>query len=69
MEAWTWGLVLKPLIAVVLFLVVFGGARLLALAIYRVLPDSKIKRELFRTKPSDSDQPPSQTLPARKDGR
>lgn len=69
MEAWAWGLLLKPLIAVVLFVGLFGGAKLIAWVIHRVMPDSKLKRELFRTEASPPAPTPPQTLPARKDGR
>lgn len=48
MEPWGWALLLKPVIGLVMIVVIFGGARLLAWLLWYVIPDGKIKRELFR---------------------
>ena len=49
MEGWFYGMLLKPLIAVVLFVGLFGLAKLLAMAIKRFMPEGRLKRELFAT--------------------
>ena len=69
MEAWTWGLVLKPLIAVLLFVGLFGGAKLIAKLIYWLLPDGKLKRELFKTGVNDPDPKQRPILPGQKSDR
>lgn len=48
MEPWGWALLLKPVIGLAMIVAVFGGARLLAWLLWHVIPDGKIKRELFR---------------------
>lgn len=53
MESWGWGLALKPFIAVLLFVALFGGAKLIAWLIHKVMPDSRLKRELFATTPDE----------------
>jgi len=47
MEPWVLSLVLKPFFAFVLFLLIY----LVALAIWKVMPDSKLKRILFSPLP------------------
>lgn len=47
MQGWAWALLLKWVIAIALFAVVFGGARLLMLAMRRFVPDGWVKRWLF----------------------
>lgn len=47
MPPWAIALLVKPLAAVMLFVVVFGGAWLLAWGLHKVLPDSRVKRVLF----------------------
>lgn len=42
MEPWAWGLLIKPLVALVLILL----ARLLAVRLLASLPDGKVKRVL-----------------------
>lgn len=69
MEAWAWGLVFKPLIAVALFVALFGGAKLIAWAIYHLMPKSRLRAYLFKTSVSDSDPAPPRILPARKSDR
>lgn len=65
MDAWLWGLMLKPLIAVALFVLLFGGARVLAWLVYWLLPKGPLKVRLFRIDASGSDPPPPPILPAR----
>lgn len=48
MDSFGWAMLLKPIIGLGLLLAVFGSARLLAWVIWRILPDGKLKRELFR---------------------
>lgn len=52
MEAWTWGLLLKPLIGIVIVAGLVFGAKAVAWVIYKLMPDCKLKRELFRTAPA-----------------
>lgn len=54
MEAWAWGLLLKPLIGIVLVAGLLLSSKFIARLIYWVLPDSRLKRELFRTTASDA---------------
>lgn len=44
-------MLLKPVIGLAMIVVIFGGARLLAWLLWHVIPDGKIKRELFRKEP------------------
>jgi hypothetical protein len=69
MEGWFYGLALKPFIAVALFVLLFGGARVLAWVVYWLLPRGKLKTWLFRVDASGSDPPPPPILPARWRGR
>jgi hypothetical protein len=67
MEGWFYGMVLKPLIAVVLFVGLFGLAKLLATGIKHLLPEGRLKRELFATtvdelRPSGGAKPPDSLL-------
>ena len=47
MQGWALALLLKWLVAIALFAVVFGGARLLMLAMRRFVPNGWVKRWLF----------------------
>lgn len=67
MEGWFYGLALKPLIAVVLFVGIFGGAKLIAKLLKKVLPEGRLKRELFATttaelRPGRGSDPPDSLL-------
>lgn len=47
MEIASWVLLLKPFLAIALIVGLFGGAKLIAWAIYRLMPDSRLRRYLF----------------------
>lgn len=47
MTGWGWALLLKPLVAILLFVAVFGSAHLLMRAVRRFVPDGWVKRWLF----------------------
>lgn len=47
MEPTWWALLLKPFIGIVYVALLLGAARLLAELLWRVLPDSRVKRVLF----------------------
>lgn len=53
MENWLIGLVLKPILGIVMLVAFYGAARLLAIAIWYVLPDGKLKTLLFERYRSD----------------
>ncbi len=48
MSSWTWALLFKPFIGIVLFVAVFGGAWLIAKLLKPLFPACRLKDELFR---------------------
>jgi hypothetical protein len=58
-----WAMALKPFIGIVFLVVLFGSARLLAHLAYFLIPECRLKRELFAQSVSElsadrSRQPP-----------
>lgn len=66
MDPWMTALLLKIPIGIVLFVLLFGATRLLAIAVYWLLPNGKLKRELFRVEAGDAIPPPPKLIPRRK---
>lgn len=66
MDPWTTALLLKIPIGIVLFVLLFGGARLIAWAVYWLLPKSRLKTWLFRVDDSGGNPPPPKLIPRRK---
>jgi hypothetical protein len=64
MGTWAWGLALKPVVGVLIFLAVFGSAKVISWCIYRLMPDSRLRRYLFLTKTDASrgSEPPDSLL-------
>jgi hypothetical protein len=69
MEGWLLGLVVKPFIGIAFLLGLVVAARLVAWLLYWLIPDCKLKRELYRTSVTDPTLRRPRLLPARKADR
>jgi hypothetical protein len=66
MDPWLTALLLKFPLGVLMFVLLFGGARILALVVYWLLPRGRLKTWLFRVDDSGRDPPPPKLIPRRK---